>query len=47
MLVAAAKTRQWIDFNEIQGLEALAKIHPEVCKGSRSPKEGIIVNLSE
>lgn len=47
MLVAASKTRQWIDFNEIQGLEALAKIHPEVCKGSRSPKEGIIVNLSE
>ena len=45
MLSAAAKTREWLSFNEINGLVALAKVHPEVCNGSRSPKEGIIVTL--
>jgi len=45
MVTAAAKTRQWLQFYEINGLEALAKVHPEVCNGSRPPKEGIIVIL--
>ena len=45
MVTAAAKTRQWLQFYEINGLEALAKVHPEVCNGNRSPKEGIIVTL--
>ena len=45
MQSAAAKTREWLSFNEINGLVALAKVHPEVCNGSRSPKEGIIVTL--
>ena len=39
------KTKDWLEYNEMEGLEALAKVHPEVCNGTRSPKEGIIIKL--
>ena len=39
------KTSTWLTYNEMNGLEALAKVHPEVCQGTRSPKEGIIIKL--
>ena len=45
LIEAATKTRDWLHFNELSGLQALAKIHPEVCNGTRDPKEGIIINL--
>ena len=38
-------TRAWLEFNEIEGLEALAKLHGEVCAGTRPPREGIIVKM--
>ena len=42
---AVQKSKNWLEYNEMDGLEALAKVHPEVCKGTRSPKEGIIIKL--
>ena len=42
---AVQKTSDWLEYNEMEGLTALAKVHPEVCKGTRSPKEGIIIKL--
>lgn len=42
---AAMKTRSWLDFNVLEGLAALSTVHPEVCQGRRSPKEGIIIKL--
>jgi len=45
LINAAKKTRSWLVFNEINGLEALAKIHPGVCNGTRDPKEGIIIRM--
>lgn len=45
LIDAATKTREWLYFNELDGLEALAEVHPEVCNGTRDPKEGIIINL--
>ena len=42
---AVQKSKHWLEYNEMDGLEALAKVHPEVCKGTRSPKEGIIIKL--
>ncbi len=38
-------TREWLQFNEVDGLAALVKLHGEVCAGTRPPKEGIIVRL--
>lgn len=44
---AVQKSKDWLAYNEMDGLAALAKIHPEVCKGTRSPKEGIIIKLNK
>jgi len=45
LMEAATKTRTWLQFKELKGLAALAEVHPEVCNGTRDPKEGIIINL--
>ncbi|MGB1448256.1 MAG: DUF2855 family protein [Flavobacteriaceae bacterium] len=45
LIKAAMKTRQWLYFNELKGIAALAQVHPEVCKGTRDPKEGIIIHV--
>ena len=45
LMSAAKRTRAWLDFNELNGLEALAAVHIEVCNGTRSPKEGIIIKM--
>ena len=42
---AVEKSKTWLTYNEMQGLESLAKVHPEVCKGTRPPTEGIIIKL--
>ena len=42
---AVQKSSDWLEYNEMDGLTALANVHPEVCKGTRSPKEGIIIKL--
>lgn len=39
------KTSTWLTYNEMKGLEALAKVHPDVCQGTRLPTEGIIIKL--
>lgn len=41
----AAKTRQWLSFKTVDGLEGLAAIHGEVCEGKNAPDEGLIVEL--
>lgn len=45
MRETAAKTKEWLTFKEIDGLEELAKIHPAVCEGKIPPSEGLIVKL--
>lgn len=45
LINAANKTRAWLKFNELEGLSALSKVHPEVCNGTRDPKEGIIIRM--
>jgi len=42
---AAAKTKSWLQFKTIDGLEELAAIHPAVCEGKIPPNEGLIVEL--
>lgn len=41
----AAKTRTWLKFKQINGLDELEAIHPAVCQGAIQPDEGLIVVL--
>ncbi|MEL6717082.1 MAG: DUF2855 family protein [Bacteroidota bacterium] len=41
----AAKTKEWMTFRTINGLEELARIHPAVCEGKIPANEGLIVEL--
>ncbi len=41
----ASKTAQWLTFQEVDGLEGLAAIHPAVCEGTIAPNKGLIVVL--
>ncbi|MEM9822128.1 MAG: DUF2855 family protein [Bacteroidota bacterium] len=45
LLQTAAKTRSWLQFKQIDGLQELAKIHPAVCNGQIPSNEGLIVVL--
>ncbi len=45
MMEAAAKTREWLRFRKIDGLEGMAAIHQAVCKGEIPADEGLIVEL--
>jgi hypothetical protein len=45
LLTTAAKTKKWLTFSMIDGLNGLAAIHDEVCHGRISPQEGLIVQL--
>lgn len=45
MKEAAIKTRKWLDFRQIDGIEGMSKIHPAMCEGKISPNEGLIVVL--
>ena len=45
MLEAAAKTREWLRFRKIDGLEGMAAIHQAVCKGEIPADEGLIVEM--
>jgi hypothetical protein len=45
MLETAAKSRQWLNFKEIDGLKGLAKVLPAVVTGQMSPSEGVIVTM--
>ena len=42
---SATAITQWLNFEKIDGLEGLQKIHPEVCKGSIPPNKGLIIEL--
>ncbi|MEM6806478.1 MAG: DUF2855 domain-containing protein, partial [Bacteroidota bacterium] len=46
MKETAAKTKKWLTFREVAGLEELAKLHPTVCEGKIPANEGLIVVLS-
>lgn len=46
MKETAAKTKKWLTFREVAGLEELAKLHPQVCEGKIPANEGLIVVLS-
>ena len=39
----AKKTKSWLKFRQVNGLEELAAIHPAVCQGSLPSDEGLIV----
>ncbi|MEM7375131.1 MAG: DUF2855 family protein [Bacteroidota bacterium] len=45
MQAAAAKTKEWLSFRVIKGLEGMNEIHPAMCEGKVSPQEGLIVVL--
>ena len=45
MSEAAAKTREWLTFRKVDGLEGMAAIHQAVCKGEIPAEEGLIVEL--
>lgn len=45
MREAAAKTKEWLTFKKVAGLEELAAIHPAVCKGEIPANQGLIVEL--
>ena len=45
MMEAAAKTREWLSFRKVDGLEGMAAIHQAVCKGEIPADEGLIVEL--
>lgn len=42
---AASKTKEWLEFKKLDGLAALADIHPAVCKGEIAPNVGLIIEL--
>ena len=39
----AIKTKEWLKFREVKGLEELATLHPSVCEGTLPADEGLIV----
>lgn len=39
----AAKTKGWLKFKQLLGLNELAAIHPTVCAGTLPPDEGVII----
>ncbi|MFS4494619.1 DUF2855 family protein [Maribacter sp. 2308TA10-17] len=45
LMETAAKTKSWLIFKELNGLNQLAAIHPSVCAGILPPDEGLIINL--
>ena len=42
---AALKSRQWLKFRQVDGLEGLAGVYPDVCEGRLPPDEGLIIEL--
>ncbi|MFT4685417.1 MAG: hypothetical protein ACJA0J_000988 [Bdellovibrionota bacterium] len=42
---SAKRTANWLTFRELDGLEGLQQVHPDVCAGKVSPTEGLIVNM--
>ncbi|MEM6725138.1 MAG: DUF2855 family protein [Bacteroidota bacterium] len=45
LMETAAKTREWLAYRELDGLQGLAEVHPAVFAGNISPKEGLIVKV--
>lgn len=45
LMDTAAKTRSWLKFKELDGLNELASIHPNVCAGTLPPDEGLIIKV--
>lgn len=41
----AKSTASWLTFKELDGLEGLQQVHPDVCAGKISPTEGLIVKM--
>ena len=45
MRTAATKTKEWLTYRKVDGLQGLAKIHQDVCNGEIPADEGLIVEL--
>ena len=45
MRTAAAKTKEWLTYRKIDGLQELATIHQAVCNGEIAADEGLIVEM--
>jgi hypothetical protein len=43
LIETAAKTKGWLKFKQLHGLNELAAIHPTVCAGTLPPDEGVII----
>ena len=43
LMTTAKKTKAWLKFRQVNGLEELAAIHPAVCQGTIPSDEGLIV----
>lgn len=41
----ALKSRAWLELNKIDGLQGLADVYEDVCRGRMSPAEGLIIEL--
>ncbi|MGB5580279.1 MAG: DUF2855 family protein [Woeseia sp.] len=46
MQQTAAKSRDWLEFRNIDGLEGLAKIYADVCDGRIAANQGLIVRMA-
>lgn len=45
LIETAAKTKEWLKFKQLNGLNELAVIHPMVCVGALPPDEGLIIRV--
>lgn len=45
MIQTAMKTKSWLKYREVNGLQELAAIHPSVCMGKIPSNEGLIVKV--
>ncbi len=45
LMSTAAKTKKWLTYRTVNGIEGLAEIHAAVCEGKMSPNEGLIVEV--
>ena len=45
IMQTAAKTKEWLNFKKLNGLEEMAAIHNDVCAGKIPANQGLIVEL--
>ena len=45
LMKAAAQSKNWLQLQQVDGLDELAALHPDVCAGKLAPEQGLIVKL--